>query len=461
MDLRHIPLAALALGAGLHAQHSLVFCMDESEVTLDNGDGLVEAGLIRPDETALVTPKAGVYSASVFQSMGAQWAFIGDADADGELLDSAGAGPGGGTDALFVKNFPPPAPGAGPRDVYVSKLDAEGFGSGVENGDVFRYASQGVLDVFVSEGQLLTALGQSALGDLNTDAICQAGNGDLFVSFADQELCPGGTADDGGLLRIPVTSITYAANGNVSAIAAGSAQLIAQEPNVNAWIAASGVKTSGGAAPTTSIDLAALELDPAGGTFEAPLVPGLMLPNLLFAWSGVSNEAAVLSTSGGGTLATLNGVALASATATTGVQLGLLPDAAGVSGLMGLAIIPERLPPQAVEVYPTGLITGTSSLWSRQEVSGATPGGAVIFLVDGGPTGPGSVVPSLMLGSVGEFFSDGILTVLATQTADAGGYAGNVVTIPGSLVGLGFNMIFQTFDVTSFKLGTPAPLQFF
>ena len=145
MDLRHITLAALALGAGLHAQHSLVFCMDESEVTIDNGDGLVEAGLIRADETALVTPKAGAYSASVFQSMGAQWAFIGDADADGELLDSAGAGPGGGTDALFVKNFPPPALGAGPRDVYVSKLDVEGFGSGVENGDVFRYASQGVL----------------------------------------------------------------------------------------------------------------------------------------------------------------------------------------------------------------------------------------------------------------------------------------------------------------------------
>lgn len=460
MHTRVVLISAALLGGGLHAQHSLVFCMDENEMTLDNGGGLAEAGLLREGETALVTPVAGYYSASVFQSLGAQWAFIGDADLDGELQDASTACPGAGTDVLFVKHFPAPQPGGGPRDVYLSKVDSTGLDPTLENGDVFRFAAQGAPEIFVTEAQLLDALGQASTADLNTDALCQADNGDLFVSFADAEVAPGGTADDGGLLRIPASAITYDASDNVAAIAVGSAELIAQEAEVNAWIAASGVLTSVGGAPSTSIDLTGLELDPAGGTFEAPLVPGLLLPNLLFAWNGFSNDGAVLSTAAGGSLASLNGVPLASDVATTGAQIGLLPDSTGLGGLMGIAVVDERPAQHASEVHPTGLITSSTILWSRQEVSGATPGGLVVVFADVGPSGAGAVLPVLLLPGLGELFSDGTVFVLATVAADALGYAGNVLTLPSTLVGSNLNLVFQSFDIGTFAFGTPAPIQF-
>ena len=51
------------------AQHSIIFCLDANELTLDNGGGLPEAGQIRDEEFALVTPLPGApYSASIFLS---------------------------------------------------------------------------------------------------------------------------------------------------------------------------------------------------------------------------------------------------------------------------------------------------------------------------------------------------------------------------------------------------------
>ncbi|MEM7307777.1 MAG: hypothetical protein AAF682_13950 [Planctomycetota bacterium] len=456
-------LASLVLvAAPLSSQSSLVFCMDGDELTLDNADGLVEAGLIREDECAIVTPSVEAYSASAFLPMTAQWGFLGDADLDGELTDASTTGPGGDTDAVFVRRFPaPPSGPVGPRDVFVSKEGDAGFADDFEDGDVFRYASQGALEVFVREAQLLDALGQAPTADLDLDAICQTAGGDLFVSFADTESYAGGSASDGDVLHIPAASITYGADSNVAAIATGAAQVVASEADVNAWIAASLVQTSVGGSPSTSIDLTALELDPAGGSFESPQVPGLFLPNLLFAWSGFSNDGAVLSTAGGGTLAALNGVPLASDVATTGTQLGLAPDSTGLGGLMGMAVAPATAPPLAAENYPTSLITSSTILWSRQEVSGATPGGLVVFFVDVGPTGTGAVVPALALPGVGgELFGDGTVITLATQTAGGGGHVGNVVTLPASFVGTNQNLVFQAFDLGAFALSSPAPVQF-
>jgi hypothetical protein len=452
-------LAAFVLGGAIQAQHSLVFSMDSDELTLDDAGGLVEAGTIHPDETALVTPGPGAYSASVFQSMGAQWAFIGDADQDGDLVDIGTAGPGNGTDALFVKHFPALQPGDGPRDVYLSKENDSGFAGGFEDGDVFRFSAQGVLEVFVSEGQLLDALGQPSGMDLDLDAICQSPAGDLFVSFAEAEAAPGGTASAAALLRIPSGAIAYGVNGNVAIIAMGSAQIIAGQDEVGAWVLASGMQTSTGVAPGKPTNLTALELDPNGGAFEAPLIPGLFLPNVLFGWSGPSNDGAVLSTAGGGSLASLNAVPLASAGATTGAQLGLLPDAQGAGGLMGLAVIDERPAQQAAEIYPAALLTSASSLWSRVETSGVTPGGAVVVFADVGPAGVGAVLPALLLPGIGEAFTDGTVVIVGTVVANGLGYASRTLTLP-DLVGTGMNLVFQTFDVGTFTVGTPAPVQY-
>jgi len=453
--------AATTLAGTIAAQDSLVFCMDGDEVTLDNASGLVEAGLIRQDETAIVTPGPGAYSAAPFHTMNLQWGYLGDADGDGRVCDSSSGGPGDDTDAVFVKRFPAsPAGSVTPREVFLSKEGNAGFDTSTfEDGDVFRYASQGALEVFVTEAMLLDAIG-APTGDVDVDAICQTDQGDLFLSFADTETLPGGSSEDGDIIFIPASAITYDASFNVSAIASGTAEVVLTEDDVIAFTANSLMLTSVGGTPSTSIDTTALELDPAGGTFTSPTTLGTY-PNIWFAWSGFSNDGAVLSTAGGGSLASLNGALLASDVATTGAQLGLTPDSTGLGGLMGMALVPGGSNPLTVENHPTSLITSSTILWSRQEVSGATPGSPVVFFTTLGAAGAGVVPPAIGLpGFGGVVYGNLTPYLLGTVNADAGGYAGNVFTLPTVLVGSAAHLMMQAFDFAAFSFGEPAPIQF-
>jgi hypothetical protein len=186
MRLHATLVTTVLLGGASHAQDSLVFGLDSDEFFLDGASGLLEAGLLRQDEVAIFTPGVDT-SASVFAAMAAQWVYIGDLDSDGRYVDASADGPGLDTDAVFVKRFPSaPAGVSGPRVVYYSKESTDGFGTAIEDGDVFRYSSQGALDHFVREDDLLVALGQLATADLDLNAICQSGTGDLFFS------CEGG-----------------------------------------------------------------------------------------------------------------------------------------------------------------------------------------------------------------------------------------------------------------------------
>lgn len=453
--------AFLLLLPALPAQHTILFAVDGNETTLANANGSVEAGLIREDEVGMVTPRAGRYSASVFLSMGAQWSFLGDADADGRLCDASTTGPGDDTDAVMVKrHIGAPIGTITPRDVFFSKEGDAGFAAGFEDGDVFRYDAQGTIEVFVREADLLGAIGQAATGDIDVDAICQAANGDLFLSFDLDEAVNGKTAEDGGLVYIPAAAITYDGQGNVTALAAASAVLVATEQQMDLLVANSGMLTSVGGAPSYT-ELTALEIDPAGGTWNPPEEPTLTLPNLLFAWSGFSNDGAVLSTAGGGSIAVINSRALASTVATTGVQIGLLPDSTGLGGLMGLALIPAQADELVVENYPVNLITSSTILYTEQQVSGATPGTALAFLVSFGPTATGSSLMAFSIpGFGGQVFELGTLVVTSTGVADTEGYARQALIMPSILVGSGANLCWQVFDAGSFSFGTPAAMQF-
>ena len=465
--MRNLQVAGVALvlaGAGT-AQHSILFAMDVDEFVLDGGGGLIGLGVLVEDEVGIVTPTgAGAYSAATFLSRGAQWAFLGDADMDGRLVDASLDGPGLGTSAVFVKRFTgaPVGPLVGPREVYVSKEGVDGFDGAAEDGDVFRYSAQGVREVFISEDQLLTAIGQP-FDDLDLDAICQSDTGDLFVSFESTETVAGSFAKDGAVVRIPTEAINYDAGGNVLSVLPNSAAVVLGESDVSSMIFASGMATSVGGPPSFFINVTALEIDPAGGTFFSPLNPGLELPNLLFGWSGFSNDGAVLSTSGGGSIAAVNGIALASTTATTGTQIGLLPDDTGLGGLAGLALIPARLNPLIIEEWPSRLITNTSVLFTRSEASGGTPGAPAVFFTMFGPTAVGSSLPVLTAAPIeGHAFGDlTTLVILGVGFFDPFGRTSQVTNLPGSLVGTSSNMAFQVFDAFGLgQFGTPAALQY-
>ncbi len=464
MKLLATALLTLALAGAGFAQHSVVFALDSDENTFSNGNGLFESGLLKEDEVAIVTPTVGLYSASAWLTMSCQWAYLGDADNDGRYADDSVEAPGDDTDSVFVKRFPS-AP-VGPltqRDLYISKESSDGFAAGtIENGDVFRYIGgpNGTLEVFVREDDLLVAIGQASTSDLNTDAICQSSTGDLFVSFADNELVNGVNANDGSIIMIPASAIAYDGNFNVASITAGSAIKIAEEADMFTVVAASGMKTSVGGTITASnvSELTALEIDPNGGTWTTPL-GGQTVPNLLFAWQGFSNDGGIVSTAGGGSIATINGIAMGSTVATTGLQIGMLPTSTGIFGMNGLAVIDAQANPFVSENHPRNLITSLPS-YHRVEFSGATPGAIVAVLGDVGPAVSGSALGSLVFPPFGELFITSVEGVnLGSVVADTGGFA-NMVLILTSPTLVGLNVVFQGFDLSTFTLSAPAALQF-
>jgi hypothetical protein len=453
--------AMLALAAGpLGAQHSILFAVDRDTNTRDVGNGALGVGLMTPDEVGIVTPQAGgFYSAAIFLTAGAQHAFIGDLDDDGRYVDAATDAPGRDTDAVFVRKFIDPFPTPSPREVYVSKEDSESFDAGLRDGDVFRYSDQGEVLYFVREAQLLDGFGTP--GDIDLNAICQTDAGDLFFSVSDVAP-PFGS--QGSIFFVPTTAIVYNSAGSISAIATGSVVEIATQAQMGAMVANSGMRTSTGSSVTTFGDVGGLEIDPNGGTWVSVL-DGQTYPNLLFTWPGSGNDGAILSTDGGGSIATINGVPLASTQQTNGSQIGLLPTVVGIHGLEGLAVIDERPAPLVLETYPTNLVTFSTTLYTEQQVSGATPGGTVAIFVALGPNAVGGFVPAAnVLG--GQLFGQLLLPVFPC-TVDADGFCNQPRTMPATVLGSGVNVVWQVFDITAFLagnggdvLGAPAGMQF-
>ncbi len=453
---------ALALAAPtLLAQSSVLFVIDDTCNVFSSLAAYSAAGTLLDDEIGLVTPLPGAaYGASPFLSLSTQWAFLGDHDADGDFVESGSAAPGNEPDAILIHRLRPAPAVWGPRDVFVSK--ASDLTRAWEDGDVFRFSGQGTLEFFLTEAQVLVAIGQTGANDnVDVDAICMDASGDLFLSFDATETVNGSSAEDGSIVFIPAAAITYDANLDVSSIAAGAAVVLANESDIAALIVASGVRDARGATPpttTSDVELSALEIDPNGGTFTSPLDPNLVVPNLLFSWDDADNDGAVLSTAGGGSFAVVNGVPLASAVATTGTQLGLIPNATGTDGVFALGLIPPQLPPLVLENWPTNSYSISSPLYDRQEVAGATPGGVVVFFID---LPVGSVFPAIAIsGFGGDAYGAGLAVPIGVATADANGNAANTIDIPASIIGGGGALVWEALDLSSLSFAWPGATDF-
>ncbi|MGE3172566.1 MAG: hypothetical protein AB7O97_08045 [Planctomycetota bacterium] len=459
--MRFLPtlLSAPLLAALLPAQQTLLMIADSDERTI--GLDAPEIDLIRSDEIYEVTPlPGGAYTARPFLPISLQYSYLGDTDNDAQYVEDSVDGPGGTLDVVFVK-----AGTTGPvtpRDVYfsidsVTSINIPGLGLS----DVIRYAAPGVLDTFVTETELAVATGGTSL---NLDALCQSPTGDLFLSFALTETLWFGSADDGDLIMIPASAITYdPVTGNVTAMAANSAVLVANQTDLVAMVNASGFRSSvGGTVTTTSFELSGLEMDPNGGFFIAPQDPLLVVPNVLFCWSDFSSDGGILSTANGGSFALINGVPMASAIATQGDQIGWLPDSTGTNGPGGIALIPIQAPSYAMLNYPRNLHTqGTGQTMLQLQVSGGTPNGLSILAVSvetsiaGGGFGGLPSIP----GVGGELFLSNPF-VLGLYPHDALGNTQSQLLILATPPLSGLNMATQSLDLATFQLSTPGALSF-
>ena len=458
MPLRSL-LVLLPMAAALcPAQHTILMTSgtsDERTLGLD----APELDLIRNDEIYSVTPLPGPgYTARPFLPTSLQWYYVGDLDGDAQYVEASTNGPGGNLDAIFVK-ADQPAP-VSPRDVFFSLSSTSSISlQGVTTADVVRYAAQGSLEVFVTASQLETATGGASL---NLDALCQSADGDLFLSFSLTESLVFGSAEDGDLLRIPASAITYDADGNVGSIAAGSVELLATEDELIALANASGFRTSVGGQVTTSFELSGLEIDPDGGTWSPPQQPTLTLPNLLFCWSDFSNDGALISTADGGTIATINGVAMGSTVATQSDQIGWLPDSTGANGPGGLALIDLQPDPFALLNYPRNLHTqGTGQTLLQLQASGGSPNGVTLIALSTESAIAGGAFPELP--GVAPFVGSIAMTapiVLGVYFNDALGNCQSELLILATAPLSGLNVTTQALDVGTFRLSTPGGLSF-
>lgn len=452
------PLAATTLTALCVGQHTILMTSgtsDERTLGLD----LTEIDLIRNDEIYEVTPFPGAfYTARPFLPTSTQWAYVGDLDTDGQYVEDSVDGPGGAIDAIFVKNG---ATDVTPRDVFFSIASTTGINiPGLGTSDVIRYSDQGMQETFLTEAQLELATGGTTL---NLDALCQSALGDLFFSVSLTETLSIGSVDDGDLLMIPASAITYDVDGNVSAVTANSVLLMAAEADLIAMVNNSGFRTSVGGQITTTFELSGLEIDPAGGTFLSPVNGTTVLPNLLFCWSDFSNDGALISTDGGGAIALVNNVPMGSDIATQGTQIGWLPDSTGTNGPGGLALIPIGDPTFTLQNYPRNLHTqGSGQTLLQFQASGGTPSGATVIGLSFSTAIPGgsftsSPAPPPLMGEL--FLSMTPLTVGIFINDELGNCGSQFLVVPTGVLS-GSNVIAQALDLSTFELSTPAALSF-
>jgi hypothetical protein len=447
-------LAALA-----PAQHIILMtsgAADERTLGLD----WPEVDSIGDEEIYEVFPlPATSYTARPFLPISLQWHYVGDLDGDGQYVEGSDSGPGGSSavlDAIFVKagTIGPVTP----RDVFFS-LSVASTPLGTLPSDVFRYAGQGVREVFLTEAQMETATGGTTL---NLDALAQSAAGDLFFSFSLTETLHFGSSEDGDLLYIPSTAITYDGSGNVSAILANSAIRLATESDLEAMVVNSGMREYDGTTPSTiSFELSGLEIDPAGGTWISP-VDSLAYPNLLWTWADSSNDGTIMSTSGGGSIAVINGVSMGSTVATTGAQLGWLPGVSGTSGPGGLALIPVQAPQFTLLNFPRNLHTsGDGQTFVQLQTSGGVPSGFTILAWSVESAVPGGTFPAIAapLPFLGEFgmLSPIIIGLFANDSL--GNTASPLIVLPTAVMS-GVNLAAQALDFGTFQLSHPSAMSF-
>lgn len=454
-------LAALA-----PAQHTILFVAgsaDRHTLVVDPP----EADVMRSDEIYEISPAVGQSGlARPFLPISLQWHYVGDLTPDGQYVEDDIEGPGDTLDEVFIKAGTV-AP-VTPRQVFFSLAATSADLPGVRVSDVLRYSAQGVQEFFLTHAQVNSACGLTPTStSVNLDAICQSAAGDIFFSQSGLTTINGVPTDDGDILVIPASALTYDANGNVSAVTAASATRVASQADLLAMVDLSGHRTSvGGVAnsgTSPAFELSGLEIDPNGGTWTSPIT-SVMYPNLLFCWSDFSNDGALISTALGGSIAVINGVPMGSTVATLGDQIGILPDSTGTFGPNGFAVIPASQPSYALMNYPRNQFPGgtTTQGLLQNQISGGTPGGFSVVVWSIESAVPGGTFPSAPGFSpfLGEF---GISApnIVGAYLNDAQGYAQTDLFLLDTAAASGANLACQALDVNTFRLSTPSAVTFF
>ena len=300
MMIRRIPCTLFlisVLGMSASAQivpgpDAAIFVLNDSGTTASGSSGTVLANL-GPTDVVSFLPVFSFSCEKILSNVSIN-TILGDHDANGVFAQNFI----GSFDAIDVLKVPTP-----PIEIlnlfsFVYST-SESF-SGISKGSVFRFVPGAPVGDFAQavllESQILSAVGQSAGSDaLDTNAFTQDVDGNIYLSFADDEMVNGTLVGDGGVVMIPASAMTFAASGVVLSVTPASAVLLLNEAEVDAMVVASGLTTA-----STIGDLSCLAIDSNAQTFIG--LDGQPHPNLYF--SGEALGPVVLTTKNGGEIAT-------------------------------------------------------------------------------------------------------------------------------------------------------------
>ncbi|MBI4879490.1 MAG: hypothetical protein HY812_07515 [Planctomycetes bacterium] len=307
---------------------------------------------------------------------------LGDHDGDGDHFENIL----GGIDAIDLLRVP--VQPSVTRTVYEYVYSASDPFAGVANGSIFRFvpgfAAGDFIEVVLSEAQILAAIGQG-LGDAaNTDAFTQDDNGNVYLSFADDELVNTVLVGDGGVVMIPGSALTYSPAGVVTAVVSGSAVLLLNEADVDAMIVTAGLLTASAVG-----DLSCLAIDTVGKTFIG--LDGQAHPNLFF--SGESLGPVVFTTDAGGAFGVTSFGAPLGAPTPDLFQYGLASMSGGIGAL---TVLGDTGRPLAMDV-PDGEIAYPGETLVEWDVGNCVPNSVVLFLVKVFPGTPGNQPTALQV----------------------------------------------------------------
>jgi hypothetical protein len=228
-----------------------------------------------------------------------------------------------------------------PREAFWSPsapMQTNVSGAPFRPGDVGRIGLGGGIEYFMSQEQFATALGVPANTFLNVDAIAyQHGLGVYFsleTPLTANTACGTVVIDDGDLIAIPDSAITWSLAVTVAGVQPGSAAVVLTELQLGAMIASTGIGDRFGTPITQVIDLEALDVDTGPfaqvtmftcGSYTCPV------PSLLFATESMTG-ASLLSTANGGSIPSgpCSPLAWPAPLPQSGVQMGVQPVSVAV-----------------------------------------------------------------------------------------------------------------------------------
>lgn len=505
-----VSLCGLAAGQN----QTLLFSGRFPFVSLDAPNERVGGAITQLSEfdVSMVTPGAGAFARTLLPATAMQ-CYLGDANNDGNYLKFEGLRTyfqnlqiGG----LFVK-----AADRGSvtwdkvyftvRDNETTK-DIEVFtanGTAVHTmvaGDWLRLLPNGNVEFFMTAAQLAVAAGAppaTASSVPGAHALLQDTNGDLYYAPVQGGQWVGGNqggpvfANDGSVVKIAATDITYDASGNIAAFTPNSARLLLEEVATGPSAAPISVRQmvlNSGAMDRTGAPIAVtgvfgkvcgLSFDPNGGTFSSAY-PDLLgnytqEPNLLFCSDAGSYAGTIFSTATLGSIATINGVLCGSnipAVPATGTWLGVQFDSVNFQpSLMGMQLVDGlAYEPMILDTANYGALplAGSQPLWQIDIKS--TPFSVAFMVAAFGPLSPGAYVPSFPLAAFPPVFtSDSFQDVfvgagaatLGLAVTDANGYGTWTFANPnnGGFAGVTFTLQAAAIVGNDFRTSTPVLAQ--